>query len=73
MPGRRDQLVKHRRVRRRLVGDHLNGCRLRYADGLLEEPPGGLRVATRRYEHVDDLPEVVDCLVDVAPHRSVRQ
>jgi hypothetical protein len=34
---------------------------------LLEEPPGGLGVPTRGDEHVDDLPELVDGAVDLAP------
>jgi Enoyl-(Acyl carrier protein) reductase len=54
-------------VDRRLVGGDLDGCDLGRTDGLLEAPPGGLGVPTRGDEHVDDLPELVDCSVDVAP------
>jgi len=53
--------------RRRLVGDDLDRDDRRYADGPLEEAVGGLGVATRGHEHVDDLPGLVDRAVDVAP------
>jgi hypothetical protein len=53
-----------------LIGDHLIGGHLRRADGLLEELAGGLRVATRGHEHVDDLPELIDGAVDVTPPAS---
>jgi hypothetical protein len=33
----------------------------------LEEPTGRCRIAPRGHEHVDDLPELVDCPIDVAP------
>jgi hypothetical protein len=42
----------------------------RRADSAFEEPPGGLRVATHGYEHVDDLPELIDRAVEVAPPAS---
>jgi hypothetical protein len=37
------------------------------ADGALEEPAGRCRVPPRGHEHVDDLPELVDRAVDIAP------
>jgi hypothetical protein len=40
MPGCWQQVLEHDRVRRSSVGDHLNGCHFRRADGLLEEPAG---------------------------------
>jgi hypothetical protein len=36
MPGRWQQILEHHRVRRRSIGDHLNGCHLGRADGLFE-------------------------------------
>src|SRR4029453_15348822 len=70
MPGRREQLVQHRPVRCRLVGHNFHRDDRRGADGLLEEALGGVRVATRGDEHVDDLPELVDRAVHVAPPAS---
>jgi hypothetical protein len=67
MPDRRQQLLKHRRVHRRVVGDHLNWRDPHCADGALEEPAGRCRVPPRGHEHVDDLPELVDRAVDIAP------
>ena len=67
MPGGRQQLLEHRRVHRRVVGDHLDWRDPRRADGALEEPAGRCRVSPRGHEHVDDLPELVDRAVDVAP------
>jgi hypothetical protein len=43
------------------------GVTLGRADGLLEEPTGGLGVPPRGDEHVDDLPELVDRAVGEAP------
>ena len=37
------------------------------AHGLLEEPTGGVSVSSGGHEHVDDLPELVDRPVGVAP------
>jgi transposase IS116/IS110/IS902 family protein len=59
--------VQRGAVRRRSVGDHLNGRHLGRADGLLEEPAGGLGVSVSGDEHVDDLAELVDRAVDIAP------
>jgi hypothetical protein len=65
--GRRQQLVHHRRVHRRVIGNDLYRGDLRRADGLLEEPAGGCRIPPRGDEDVDDLPELVDRAVDLAP------
>jgi hypothetical protein len=70
MPGRREQLVQHRPVRCSLVGHNFHRDDRRGADGLLEEALGGVRVATRGDERVDDLPELVDRAVNVAPLAS---
>src|SRR4029453_15753015 len=61
------QPPEHRRVHRGVVGDPLDWCDLHRADGALEEPAGRGRVPPRGHEHVDDLPELVDRAVDVAP------
>jgi hypothetical protein len=50
-----------------LVGDDLHWDNRRRADGPLEEAVGGLRVATRGDEHVDDLPDLIDRAVHIAP------
>jgi hypothetical protein len=67
MPGCRQQLLQHNRVGRRLIGDHLDGSDLGRADGPLEEPAGCPDVAPPGDEHVDDLAELVDRTIDVAP------
>src|SRR6266536_3933466 len=67
MPGGWQQVLEHCRIRRRSVGDHLNGSHLRRADGLLEEPTGRRSVPPRGHKYVDDLPELVDRSVYVAP------
>jgi hypothetical protein len=67
MPDRRQQLLDHRRVHRRVVGDHLDWRDPDCADGALEEPAGRGRVPPGGHEHVDDLPELVDRPVDIAP------
>src|SRR6266536_5778830 len=67
MPRRREQLLQDDRVGRRLVGDHLCRRDLRGGESVLEEPSGRCCVTTRGDEHVDDLAELVDGLVDVAP------
>jgi hypothetical protein len=67
VPRRREQLLQRDRVGRRLVGDDLHGRDLGCGDGPLEEAAGGLGVAPRGDEHVDDLAELVDRAVDVAP------
>ena len=67
MPGRRQQLLKHRWICRRPIGSDLDGCDLGRADHAFEEPVGSLGVSARRDEHVDDLPELVDRTEDIAP------
>jgi hypothetical protein len=67
MPRRREQLAERGRVGRRLVGDDLHGRDLGCGDGPLEEVAGGPGVAPRGDEHVDDLAELVDRTVDIAP------
>jgi hypothetical protein len=67
MPGCWRQVLEHDRIGRGPVGDHLSGCHLRRADGLLEEPGGRLGDPPRGHEHVDDLACLVDHTVDVAP------
>jgi hypothetical protein len=67
VPRGRDQLVKHRRVDRCGVGDHLNGDDLRCHQRPFEESARRLTVAPRRDKHVDDLPVLVHRPVDVAP------
>ena len=67
MPDHRQQLLEHRRVQRRVVGDHLDWRDPHCADGALEEPAGRGCVPPWGDEHVDDLPELVDGAVGVAP------
>jgi hypothetical protein len=67
MPRRRQQLVHHDRVGRRLIGHHLDGSDPGRADGPLEEPAGRPDVAPPGDEHVNDLAELVDRPVHVAP------
>jgi len=67
MPCRRQQFPQHGRVDRRLIGGDLDGRDLGRADGLVEEPTGGLGVSARGDEHVDDLAELVDRAADIAP------
>ena len=62
-----EELGADRVVSRRLVDDDLQGRHLGHADGLLEEPAGCDRVATRREKHIDDLAEPADGAVHVAP------
>jgi hypothetical protein len=67
VPRRRQRLVEHGEVGRCVVGDHLHGRDLRDADGPFEQSVGRRRVPPHGDEHVDDLPELVDGAVDVAP------
>ncbi len=67
VPRRRQQLVEHGGVGRCLVGDHLRGRNRRGVDGAFEEPSRRRHIPPWRDEHVDDLPELVDGAVDVAP------
>jgi hypothetical protein len=50
-----------------VVGDDLDRGDLRRAERPLEEPAGSGRIAPWGDEHVDDLAELVDGSVDVAP------
>ena len=68
VPRRRDQLVEHPRIDGRRVGDHLRWCHLQRGQRPAEEPAGSIPVATLRYEHVDDLPVLVDGPIDVTPY-----
>jgi hypothetical protein len=67
MPGRRQQLLQHRRVHRRLIGDDLSGRDLGRPDRRFDEAVGCLGVAPQGDIDVDDLAELVDGAVDVAP------
>jgi hypothetical protein len=67
MPRRWQQLLQHHRIRRCLVGYDFAGSGPGRAERLLEEPMGGLGVPARGDKHVDDLPELVDRSVHVAP------
>jgi hypothetical protein len=67
MPRRRQQVLQHGPVHRRLIGGDLSRRDLRRTDRPFEEAAGRLRVAPRGDEHVDDLPELVDGPVDVPP------
>jgi hypothetical protein len=67
MPRCREQLLQHDRVGGCSVRDHLDGQHLGRADGPLKEPTGCLGVAPWGDQHVDDLPELVDRTVDIAP------
>src|SRR4030095_11502708 len=63
--------------RRCPIGGDLDLRDLGHGNHPLEEPAGRLRVALRGDEHVDDLPELVNRAVDVAPlagalHRPLR-
>jgi hypothetical protein len=49
------------------VGGDLDGPNACSAHGLLEEPLGGVSVSSGGHEHVDDLAELVDRAVHIAP------
>jgi hypothetical protein len=59
MPSRRQQLLEHRRVHRRMVGDDLNGRDLGRADGPLEETAGRPPVTLGGDKDIDDLAELM--------------
>jgi hypothetical protein len=61
-----EQLVEHPRVDRGPVGGHLDRSG-RYGERTLEEPAGRFPVTSFACVHVDDLPELVDRPVQVAP------
>ena len=67
MPCKWQQLLQYRRVHRRPIGGDLGGPELGRADGPLKEPPGSRGISPRGDEHVDDLPELVDRAIEVAP------
>jgi hypothetical protein len=67
VPRRRQQLLQDDRIGRCLVGHHLDGRHVRGPDGALKETSSGRRVAPWGDEHIDELPELVDRAVDVAP------
>jgi hypothetical protein len=62
---RRDQLIEHRRVHRRGVGDHLGGSHLQRGHRPAEEPSRRHGIAAGGHEHVDDLAVLVDGVVHV--------
>src|SRR5829696_3709639 len=67
VPGGWKQLLEHRRVHRRLIGGYLAGCDLGGANRPLEEPAGCPHVPPGSDEHVNNLPELVDRSIHVAP------
>jgi hypothetical protein len=67
MPCEWQQLLQYRWVHRRLIGDDLGEPDLGRADGPLEELVGGRGISPSGDQHVDDLAELVDRSVDVAP------
>jgi len=67
MPCRRQQLLQDHRVGRRLIGHDLAGHGPGRADGPLKDPTGRPQITPWGDEHVDDLPELIDRTVDVAP------
>jgi hypothetical protein len=67
MPGRWQQFLEHRWIHWCVVGGYLDWRDPHRADGALKELAGRGGVPPRGHEHVDDLPELVDRPVDVAP------
>ena len=67
VPRRWQQLLQHRRIHRRLIGHDLDRRDPGHADGPLEEPAGGLGVAPQGDDHIDDLTELVNRSIDLAP------
>src|SRR5947209_4348272 len=55
------------RVHRRLVSNDLHRDDLRGGQSPGEETPGRTTISPHGHIHVDDLPELVDCPVDIAP------
>jgi hypothetical protein len=70
VPRRRQQLLQDDRVGRRLIGHDLAWHGPRRADSPLEESTGRPQIAPWRDEHVDDLPELIDRTIDIAPAAS---
>jgi len=69
MPCGRQQLIEHAKVSLSPVGRHLD-WRRRVLERLSEEPLGRGGVPLLGHEHVDDLPELIDCPVQVPPSTS---
>jgi hypothetical protein len=67
MPRRRQQLVEYDRVGRCSVGNNLDRHDLRRADRPFEEPAGSPGVTLGGDKDIDDLSELVDRPVHVAP------
>jgi hypothetical protein len=67
MPCRRLQVIEHRRIRCWPVGGDLDRHDPGRADRPFEEPAGSRRVPPWRDEYVDDLPELVDRAIAIAP------
>ena len=70
VPRRREQLLQDHRVGRRLIGHDLARHGPGRADGPLKEPMGCPQITPWREQDVDDLPELIDRTVDVAPAAS---
>jgi hypothetical protein len=67
VPGRLEQVVQHCQVGQGAVGDDLDRSDLGRTDGPFEEAAGSGCVPTCGHEHIDDLAELVDRPIDVAP------
>jgi hypothetical protein len=67
VPCRGNQLIKHPRVNRRGVSDHLGRLDFEHGDRPLEEPPSCSSVSAGRHQHVDDLSMLVDRPVHIPP------
>jgi hypothetical protein len=67
MPRRRQQVIEHCRIRRCPVGGDLDRRDPRRADRPHKEPAGSRHVPPWRDEYVDDLAELIDRAIDVAP------
>jgi hypothetical protein len=70
VPRRRQHLLQDHRVGRRLISHDLARHGPGRADGPRKESTGRPQITPWRDEHVDDLPELVDRPVDVAPTAS---
>ena len=68
VPGTRHNFVEDARVDRRPVGGHLDPTPTK-AHRAGEECPCGRGIATLREQHVDHLPVLIDCPVEVSPAR----
>jgi hypothetical protein len=67
MPRRWQQLLQYHQIRRYPVGNDFAGTGPGRAERLQEAPVGGLGVPARGDNHVDDLAELVDRSVYIAP------